>query len=148
MMRVVKGAFAPADNYTSQRLRERSYNVGDLVGCTFKKINNPKFHRLHHRIGQLCAANIEAFSGMDAHKVLKRIQFEGNIACDEVKVHIPGLGEVEMRFPRSLSFDSMDDGERHEVARAMCRYIAENYWKTLTPEQIEVMAESFVQEAA
>ena len=146
MMRVGEGVFEPADEYTRSRLRDRKYKRGDLVGCTFKKLNNPKFHRLIHRIGQLCAENIEAFSNMDAHMVLKRIQWEANIACEEIGVSVPGIGLAVMRFPRSLSFDSMDDGERHEVARAFCRHIASNYWHGLSAEKIEEMAESFVQE--
>jgi hypothetical protein len=40
----------------------------------------------------------------------------------------------------------MDEGEFHEAARAMCRFIAEKYWPDLTPEQVEQMAESFVEE--
>lgn len=146
MLRVDKGCFIPADGYTSRRLRERNYHAGDLVGCVIKKLNNPKFHRLVHRIGQLCAENIEAFHGMDAHTVLKRIQWEANIACEEIGVVVPGVGLAVMRFPKSMAFDSMDDGERHEAARAMCRHIAEKYWPGMEPDAIEEMAESFVGE--
>jgi hypothetical protein len=145
-MRVGKGCFEPADGYARDRLRARGYRMGDVVGCTFKKLNNPGFHRLIHRIGQLCAANIEAFRGMDAHAVLKRLQWEANIACEEIGVVVPGVGMAMMRFPKSLSFDSMDDGERHEAARAMCRHIAQKYWPTMDAEAIEEMAESFVEE--
>jgi len=177
VMRIIKGGMEPNDGYTHARLRARNYAMGDLVFCTFKKPNNPKFHRLIHRIGQLCAANIEAFSGMEAHDILKRIQVEADIACEPVAVTmrqawaqfskailgvdgmfviepaldvvgamLPEDAMIQMRVPQSLSFSSMDDGQRHEVARAICRYISMRYWKDLSPEQIEEMAESWVGE--
>lgn len=145
-LRVEKGALVPADPYAKSQLRAKGYVVGDVVAATLKKLNNPAFHRLMHRIGTLCAANIESFSGMDAHQVLKRLQLEGNIGCEELGVMVPGVGLAMMRFPLSLSFESMDDGERHEVARAMCRHISEKYWPQLTPDQVEEMAESWVEE--
>lgn len=147
-LRVVRGALAPADNYAMAKLRERGFKVGDLLKADLTKPNNPKFHRLMHHIGQLCAANLDEFQGMDAHRILKRLQIEGNIACEELGVKIPGFGMVIQRIPKSLSFESMDDGERHEVARAMCRHISEQYWPGCSPETIEQMAESMVQEAA
>lgn len=31
MLRVIKGGFAPADNYTADALRARGYRIGDIV---------------------------------------------------------------------------------------------------------------------
>lgn len=147
-LRVVKGGLQPADEYAAGRLREKSYRVGDVVAAQITKLRNPRFNRLVHRIGQLVVANIDSFSGLDAHMAIKRLQLEGRIQCDEIGVMVPGYGIVVQVIPRSLSFDMMDEGEFNEAARAICRLVAERYWPTLTPEQIEVMAESFVQEAA
>lgn len=146
-LRVIKGGFAPADEYAASRLREKSYKIGDVLAAQITKLRNPKFNRLVHRIGQLVIANIEAFEGLDAHKAIKRLQIEGRIACDEIGIMVPDYGMVVQIIPRSLSFDSMDEAEYVEAARAICRLIAKRYWQTLTPEQIEVMAESFVQES-
>lgn len=115
-----------------------------MIKCHMTKPNNPKFHRLIHRIGQLCAANLERFDGMDAHKVIKVLQLESNTACEEIGVLIDGFGMQNVRIPQSMSFSSMDDGERHEFARSVCRWIALKYWPTMTAEQIEEMAESFI----
>lgn len=147
-LRVVPGALQPADNYAATTLRNRGFHVGDILKADITKLNNPKFNRLLHFIGQLCAANLDEFTGMDAHRVLKRLQLEGGIACEEIGIKVPGFGMVTQRIPRSLAFESMDDGERHEVARAMCRHLSENYWPSASPEAIEAMAESMVQEAA
>ena len=134
----------PADSWAANQLQEKRFYNGDIVAAQLWKLNNPAFHRLIHRIGQLCASNIEEFEGMDAHKVIKRIQLEGNIACDEIFGQDTDGATILWRVPQSMSFDSMDDSERHELAVAMCRHIAVRYWGTMTPEQIEQMAESFV----
>ena len=145
-LRVVKGALVPADDYALNKLRARGFKVGDVLQSDLVKLRNPAFNRLVHRIGGLVAANIAAFAGMDAHESLKRIQLEGNSACTQQVVDMPGIGRCMVTIPKSLSFDNMDEGEFHETARVMCRFIAEKYWPSLTPEQIEQMAESFVGE--
>jgi len=145
-LRVVKGALVPADDYAMNKIRSRGFRVGDVLQADLVKLRNPAFNRLVHRIGELVAANIEAFAGMDAHESLKRIQLEGNIACTQQVVDMPGIGRCMVTIPKSLSFDNMDEGEFHETARVMCRFIAEKYWPSLTPEQIEQMAESFIGE--
>ncbi len=63
-----------------------------------------------HALGSLIAENIEAFPGQDAHGVLKRLQIEGNIGCDEIAVIFPGIGPCSYRIPQSLAFESMDEG--------------------------------------
>lgn len=145
-LKVIKGGLVPADAYAESQLRAKNYKIGDVIGAELKKLNNPKFNRLLHRIGQLCAANIEAFHGMDAHQVLKRLQWEANIWCEEMGVVVPGVGLAMMRFPLSMSFEEMDDGARHEAARSFCRYISEKYWPDLDEEQIVVMADTWVGE--
>lgn len=142
--RVDRGCLVPADNYAASKLRERNYRVGDLLAAELVKPRNPKFNRLVHRIGQLVVANIEAFAGLDAHKAIKRIQIEGKVFCEEIGIHVPGYGMLVQLIPRSLSFESLDEGEYHEAAKAICRTIAERYWTDLEPEAIEEMAESFI----
>lgn len=146
MLRVIKGGLIPADPWAASELRQKGYKVGDVLGADLSKLRNPKFNGLVHRIGQLCVRNIEEFKYSDAHDVLKRLQLEANIACDEVAIRLPGYGMAFHRVPRSLSFDSMDEGVFHQTAKAFCSYIAETYWPDMDPEQIEEMAESFVDE--
>jgi hypothetical protein len=146
MLRVIKGGLVPADPWAASQLREKGFKVGDILGADLSKLRNPKFNRLVHRIGQLCVANIDEFKYSDAHDVLKRLQLEANIACEEIAIRLPGYGMAFHRIPKSLSFDSMDEGEYHETARAFCRYIAAKYWPGMDPEAIEEMADSFVDE--
>jgi hypothetical protein len=145
-LRVAKGALVPADNYAASMLRARGYAIGDLLSADLKKPRNPKFNRLVHRIGQLAVRNLESFAGLDAHMAVKRLQIEGKVACDEIGINVIGYGTVIQLIPRSLSFESMDEGEFHQAARGICRTIAERYWPTMTEDQIAEMAESMVDE--
>lgn len=142
----VVGCMLPADTYTQGRFRAMGFKRGDLVFAEFFKPRNPGFHRLIHRLGGLCAANIDAFKGMDAHKVLKRLQWEAGIGCEEMGVQVPGIGLAVMRWPLSMAFSEMDDGEFREVSRAFCRHIAERYWPELDEDRIELLAQNFVEE--
>lgn len=168
--RVIQGGLVPADGYAQTQLRNKKFKIGDVVRCDVRKLRNPKFNRLVHRIGQLCASNIEEFSGMDAHRVIKRLQLEGNIYCDEIAIKPYSLlivdsvlkavkpildlfglqlsedGLLIVRIPVSLSFESLDEEEFHDAAKKICRLIAEKYWVDLSPEDIENMANIMVQE--
>ena len=145
-LRVIKGGFAPADCSSAIALRSKKYRVGDLVFAQITKPRNPLFHRLVHRFGTLVANNINAFTGCDAHDVLKRLQVEGDIGCDHVGLNFPGIGPCVYRIPRSLSFESMEDGEFSEIYRAFAQYVSATYWPTLTAKEIQEMASAMPEE--
>jgi len=147
MMRVQKGALAPADSYTQQRLREKGLHINDLVGVTLRKIRNPGFHRLAHALGDFMVKNVDKFENLNAHTTLKRLQVEGGIACDDFYSEVGGE-KMMIRVPRSLSFESMDDGEFHEVYGAMCRHVAKTYFEGLDEHQVAAMVEMMPAEAA
>ena len=91
--------------------------MNDLVLADITKPRNPKFNKLVHQLGQLVVQNIDAFSCLDAHKAIKRLQIEGRIACDEIGVMVANFGMVIQFIPRSLSFESMDEAEYQEAAK-------------------------------
>lgn len=146
-LRVINGGWAPADTTTASVLRDK-HRVGDLVFAEFVKPRNPKFHRLAHQLGGMLAQNLDAFEGKNWHDVLKRLQIEGDIACEHIALNFPGVGPVEYRQARSLSYESMDESEFKAVIAAMCRHVAKTYWPSCTPEQVESMASCWVEEAA
>lgn len=145
-LRVIKGGLVPADQFAETQLRNKNYKIGDVVTAEIRKLRNPKFNRLIHKLGLLVAQNIEEFHGLDGHTCLKRLQIEGKIACDEIGIMVPGYGMVIQFIPRSLSYESMDESEFFEVARKICRLISELYWHDLEPEQIESMVNLMVDE--
>ena len=134
------GGFDIPNALVREALREKGFRTGEAVSLEIYKARNPKFNSLAHVFGTMLAEHLDAFAGMDPHPVLKRLQIEGNIACDEIALIFPGLGPTSYRVPRSLSFDQMDEAEFSGVYKAFCRYVAKTYWRNLTPEQVEQMA--------
>lgn len=140
-LRIIKGGFEPAYEYTKEEMRKLGFSVGDLVFAKITKPRNPRFNRLVHAFGKLLTENIESFKFLDSHESLKKIQIEANIACDEILIDLPGFGQVVHRVPKSLSYASMSEDKFRDVFSKFCAYVAERYWPECTPEQIESMAE-------
>lgn len=130
---------SPADSYSYGRMQDKRYRHGDLVFAAPTKPRNPGFHRHAHNIGTLLAENIDDFEGMQAHAVLKRLQLETGIGCDEYGYRLDGR-MLFQRVPYSLSYESMDDGEFREVIAGFCQHICDNYWHSLEPRDVEDMA--------
>jgi hypothetical protein len=145
-LKVGKGILEPADPSQASVLRARKYKLGDILLAELTKPRNPKLNRLIHQIGKLVIENVESFAGLDAHSAIKRLQIEGRIACDEIGIMIEGFGVVIQLIPRSISFQNMDESEFRETAKGICRTISSRYWKDVTPESIEEMAELMVNE--
>ncbi|MDP1543172.1 MAG: hypothetical protein Q8L99_08485 [Polycyclovorans sp.] len=146
-LRVIKGGFQPADRWTLEALKKRPYHVGDVLLADLKKPRNPKFNNMVHALGDMCAENIEAFEGIGAHDVIKRCQIEGDIACDQIALILPGVGPVHYRVPRSINFADMEEGDFKLLYEAFCRYIAKKYWPDLSEHQVGQMAELFPEAA-
>jgi hypothetical protein len=144
-LRVIKGALVPANQGEVAKMRDRGYNLGDLLIADLHKPRNPKFNRLVHNIGAMVVANIDDYQNMTAHEAIKQIQLMAGIACDKKIIEIPNTGKCVVSVPKSLAFDSMDEGEFLQVAKLLCRYIATRYWTTMSPEQVQEMAEAFVE---
>lgn len=140
-LRVIKGGFQPASQVAIDTLKERGYKVGDLVFADFSKPRNPGFHRLVHALGNLCVENLDAFEGMQAHAVLKRLQIEADVECDEIALNYPGIGPCVYKTPRSLSYESMSQEVFHEAYMGFCRHLAKVYWQDLDAEGVAEMVE-------
>lgn len=137
------GCLIPADSYTQRRLRELGYKRGDLVFAEFFKPRNPLFHRLAHRLGDLCAKNLDAFAGMDAHDALKKLQLDAEVECEEARAIVPGLGVMQVLTPISLAFESMEEGRFQTFMRRVYAHIARRHWPDMSEEQIAVMVETY-----
>lgn len=147
MLAVRKGALVPADKWSEEALRDRNYSIGDVLAAELTKPRNPRFNNYVHAFAKLLKENLEPFEHMPPHKILKRLQIEGDIACDEILLVMPGIGPCGYRQARSLAFDSMDEAEFSEVYRAFCTHVAKQYWPDLTADQIAEMAEMMGQVA-
>lgn len=136
---VTASGFEVISPWTRQQIKDKGYRPGDDVSLEIYKVRNPLFNKLVHQFGIVLSENLDDFTGVEPHKVLKRIQLEGGIGCEEMALR-GDFGIVYHRVPLSLAFDQMDEGEFKAVFREMTRYVARKYWPTLAPEQIEQMA--------
>ena len=143
LLRVARGALVPADAHSQQRLREKGYHVGDILAAELIKPRHPGFWRLAHRIGTLCVQNIDAFNALSPHQAIKKLQFDIGLWCDITETEIPGLGVLVSRQPRSLAFESLDQGEFYELMKGLCGHIAATYWPHLTADAVQEMADAF-----
>jgi hypothetical protein len=143
-LRVERGMLVPATERASALLRARGYKVGDTVLAEIRKERNPGFHRLAHAIGGLVASNIESFAGYDHHAALKRLQLESGVSCEERIAELPGGQSVMIRQAKSMGFDKMDEVEFRAMISALCGWVASKYWPTLSAEQVEELAQAFV----
>jgi len=145
--RVTKeGYLKPADNYAQKLMIEKKYKGGDILSAALSKLRNPGTNKNAHKIAGLCRAHIDAFSNYDDdHKVLKRLQIESGAACEEIGAHVSGMWCL-VKYPLSFSFDSLGEAEFIAAIKTICWHISEKYWPGMQPEQIELMAERFVNE--
>ena len=143
-VRVEKGALVPATARAAKQLNER-VKIGDVVLVELKKVRNPRFNALAHAIGGLCAQNIPAFEGMGSHEVLKRLQLESGISCDEKIAILPDGNEYMVRQSKSMAFDKMDEVEFNGMVMGLCAWVSARWWPTVTAEQVKAMAECWIE---
>jgi len=137
---VDKGCLRPAGTRDVDTLRKMQLGLGQIVQAKIHQPRNPRFFRLAHQLGQLVRQNIEGFELLDGHQVLKRLQIESGVQCDEMQVRVPGVGPALVRVPKSIAFDKMDEAEFKDMMRNLSVYISAEYWENCSPEQIEQMA--------
>ena len=141
------GTMSPADRYTHERVVGKGYRDRDLVVVTIRKPRNPRFHRMVHVFCRMVGENVVRFDQYvskktgraDAHGVLRCLLWEADVCCEHTPMNVLNVGMVDVRVPRSIAFDQMDEGEFSEVYSALCEYVARVYWPGLTQEQIEEM---------
>lgn len=143
LLRIKKGVLYPANKSSEESLCS-NYKDKDVLYAKLTKPRNPKFHALAHALGDILRKNIPSLSHLaGAHDVLKQLQFEGEIACRRRPILVRGEWIICLEA-RSLSFASMDQVKFYKVFRAMCNYVSETYWPSLSAEQIEKQAELMV----
>lgn len=135
-----QGALVPADALSRDELRARKLHVGEIVSADPVRPRNPQAWSRAHKLAQLLIENVDRFRGKGAHEVLKRLQYEADIGCEHMMVHVPGVGESEVRWPQSLAFDQLDEGEFQEIYGQFCQHIIDCYWPDMDENQIDDMA--------
>lgn len=147
LLRVVKGALEPADRWSSAALREKGLKRGDIVAASLAKARNPGFFRKAHALATLLRENLDEFSHLKQHAILKRLQVEADICCEYMQLVMPGVGPVAYRIPQSLSFEKMEETDFEAFYEGICQHVSKTYWPSMSPKEIAEMAE-FMPEAA
>ena len=134
-------AFVAMTGWDRIAFKERKYHVGTEVRAELKKPRDLSQHRRSHAIAKLVFENFEDFPE-DAHDCLKQLQRESGVFCDISEYTSVDGVKFEVKEARSLSFDSMEQGEFEQFYKGICRHICDRYWPHMEPEQIEAMAEA------
>ena len=142
---VAKGRLEPANDRAMQALRDMHLGLGEIVHAKIVQPRNPRFFRLAHQLGALIRDNVPSFELLTSHQVLKRLQFESGVECDDMEMRIPNVGMTTVRVPKSLAFDSMNEADFRHLMTSLCRHVADTYWPDCTPEQVEQMAEAMIE---
>lgn len=116
----------PADTYTKGWALEQSED--SLLWVTTHKPRSPKFHRAVHALCTVLSDNVDKFSGMQSHNVLKTLQLEAQLYCDAMALDVPGYGRVMHLIPQSISFDAMDEAEFRPFIDRLADHVRETYW--------------------
>lgn len=135
-----QGVFVPIGQ-TIHKLKEMNLSFGQMLFFEVTLPRTVEFNGKAHILGKVVSEVIPGFEHFDAHKVLKRLQIEGNIACEEIAIQIRGIEElVVQRIPKSLAFDKMDENEFRDVYKQFCDFILEKYWHKIHPANIKKIA--------
>ena len=142
---VKKGRLEPASMRDVAEIRRLGLTIGESVTARIMRSRSAGFMRLAHRIGRVVRENVDGGQHMTDHDAIKRLQWESGVECERMAVRMPDVGMVEVRMPRSISYDSMDEDRFRLMIRSLCEYIVEEYWPECSPGQIERMAEVLIE---
>ena len=143
------GTLAPADGITQSRCRERGYYVGQELLAELTKPRHPGQWRCAHRLAMLVQQNSDDFDHCpDVHAVLKKIQLDARVACDEVEAVTTDGEVVRIYQPQSLAFSQMDQGHFELVYKALCRYIGQHYFDGADEDVVADMIDMMPREVA
>lgn len=134
-------ALVPVSDLDRHLLRQRKVKIGAEYRVTVQQARNSGFHRLVHALGRLVAENVDGFDGMDSHSVIKRLQREAGVFCEEQEITIPGIGKLVVKVAQSLAFDSMDEADFRTLYQGICRHLAAIYWPGLPEEVVQAMGD-------
>lgn len=133
--------FVAATDAGRAMLRERGFRLNTRVFAHFTFPRNPRFFRLVHGLGELLGRNLDRFTGKQSHDVIKALQVESGVCCDQTKTDLPDGGQLIHTKAQSLSYYSMGEDKFKAFWTGVCAYVIAHDWPTLTEERLTEMAE-------
>jgi hypothetical protein len=136
-----RAAWVAASDADALLMQERGFRLNAKVRAELKQPRNERFNRLVHGLGRVLAQNLDRFAGKQAHDAVKALQMESGAYCDQERAELAGIGELIIKRPQSLSYDSMGEEVFQDFWRQCCAHLVATDWPTLTEERLTEMAE-------
>lgn len=134
-------ALVAATDADRAKLRERGFRLNTRVFAHLWFPRNPRFFRLVHGLGELLGRQLDRFAGKDAHDVIKALQVESGVCCDQTKTDLPDGGQLIHTKAQSLSFHSMGEDKFKAFWSGVCAYVIAHDWPDLDEARLTEMAE-------
>lgn len=128
----------PADTFTREWIASQAPDT--LHWVTAHKPRSPQYFRAIHKLCVFLGHHVEKFSRINAHAILKRLQLESTLYCDETFLTIKGFGEVRHLIPQSIGFDNMDESEFRAFFDALSDHIREVHWPEFSFDLLDKQA--------
>lgn len=125
------GTFAPSTEASRMACRAKKlYSGVEVIAYLYQVRSLDNWHKAHG-LGAALVEHVADFENLTPHDALKKLQEDGEIACDVERVEIKGYGHLKRIVPHSLAFDEMDESEFQNVYGRMVEYVRQKYWPTL-----------------
>lgn len=126
------GSFRCSDDASRLLCKARGLGAGEEVIAYLYQDRNYQQWAKAHGLGCALREHVEAFeSCATAHAALKKLQRDGEIACEVETFDLGTLGKVTRSVPKSLAYDEMSEPEFQEVYGEMIKYVRDTYWGSL-----------------
>lgn len=136
------GSFRASDMASRRILKARGFHKHQEVIAYLYRVRDSLQWRRAHALGGMLADNVDEFHGLDAHKVLKKLQEKFDIAMEVERLEVPtehGKVTFERKTAKSLAFGEMDESEFTPIWRQMCNKVAETWFPDLDAQAVEDM---------
>ena len=125
--RIIAGqkVLVPCDTFTRQWILGAKDD--GLLWVNVKRPRSPHFHRAVHMLSKWLGENVEKFSGMSPHDVLKTVQLESRLHCKAMALDVPNYGRIMHLIPESIDFETLDETEFRSLIDSLADYVRDNY---------------------
>lgn len=122
-------------------MRELGLAEGQESSAEFSLKRNLKNFRQAHKLAEFVRDNADVFPiNMDSHSVLKAIQRDANIECDdritEIDLGTLGKHKIIIREPKSLNFSTMKQEVWRKVFARFRDYCMETFFPDFDQAQV------------
>ncbi len=129
------GSWIPADRASNNLAKDRGllHSGVEVIGYLYQPRDGKQWRKIH-ALGSLLAQSVDEFHGWNSHDVIKKVQLDANVACENEEIDLGKLGVFSRRVAKSLAFGFMDESEFTGVYREISVYIGKKYFGFLGPE--------------